>query len=431
MSDAPPTDHRLPRLLLGIGEHPTARLDSHLQLHGPLPDLRRAEPARLQEMVGSAGLRGRGGAAFPVALKLRAVASRRGRKIVLVNGAEGEPASKKDRVLLRELPHLVLDGAAVAARATGAKEAILAVPETDERSIHNVEQAIIERASARLRDDPQLSLIPVPKRYITGQETALVNYVNTGVAAPTFGSRPFERGVRNHPTLVQNAETLSQLALIARHGPSWFREIGTPDDPGSALITISGAIGAPGVYEIEHGTPLTDVLDSARAPDRLRAILIGGYFGSWIDAADAPRLLLARAELARYDATLGAGVIVALGEDHCGVAETARVAAYFAAEGAQQCGPCVNGLAAIADAIHRISTGTAPAGRQRDVERWCRELPRRGACGHPDGAVRFVASALRVFADEFHDHARHGRCERCSNPAALPTPAAQTLARAA
>ena len=431
MSDAPPTDQRLPRLLLGIGRHPTARLDSHVQLHGPLPALRRAAPAQLQEMVASAGLRGRGGAAFPVALKLRAVASRRGRKIVLVNGAEGEPASKKDRVLLRELPHLVLDGAAVAARATGAKEAIIAVPETDERSIRNVEQAIVERASARLGDDPQLSLIPVPKRYITGQETALVNYVNTGVAAPTFGSRPFERGVRNHPTLVQNAETLAQLALIARHGPSWFREIGTPDDPGSALITVSGAVGAPGVYEIEHGTPLTDVLESARAPVRLRAILIGGYFGSFLDGAGAHRVLLSRAELAPYDATLGAGVIVALGEDHCGVAETARVAAYFAAEGAQQCGPCVHGLSAIAGAIHRLSTGTASAGTQRDVERWSRELPRRGACGHPDGAVRFVASALRVFADEFHDHARHGRCERCANPAALPTPAARTLARAA
>lgn len=431
MSDCALADEALPRLLLGVGEQPTASLAAHLNLHGPLPDLRRLAPTQLLETIEHSGLRGRGGAAFPVALKLRAVASRRGRKIVLANGAEGEPASKKDRVLLRELPHLVLDGAAVAARATGAGEAIIAVPETDERSVRSLEQAIAERAKARLPDEPRLSMVLTPRRYITGQETALVNLVNTGAAAPTFGSRPFERGVRRLPTLVQNVESLAHLALIARRGAEWFRQIGTPEDPGSALITVSGAVHAPGVYEIEHGTPLAEVLQSAGADERLRAVLIGGYFGTWVRADDAQRLLLARAELAPFGATLGAGVIVALGQDHCGVAETARVADYFAAEGAGQCGPCVNGLASIADTIQRISTGTAPAGARRHVERWCSELPGRGACGHPDGAVRFVSSALQAFADEFADHARHGRCKACANRAALPTPMAQAYAQAA
>ena len=139
----------------------------------------------------------------------------------------------------------------------------------------------------------------------------------------------------------------------------------------------------------------------------------------------------ARGELAAYGATLGAGVIVALGEDGCGVAETARVAAYLAAEGAGQCGPCVNGLAAIADVVQRMSTGTAPAGAQRDLERWCSELPSRGACAHPDGAVRFVSSALRAFAGEFDDHARHGRCERCASGPLLPAPSWQPYAPAA
>ena len=173
------------------------------------------------------------------------------------------------------------------------------------------------------------------------------------------------------------------------------------------------------------------LLDRAGADPRLAGVLIGGYFGAWIEAANVPRLLLARAELAPHGATLGAGVIVALGQDSCAVAETARVADYFAAEGARQCGPCVNGLAAIADTIQRLATGTAPAGAQRDLERWCSELPRRGACGHPDGAVRFVSSALRVFAPEFDDHARHGPCERCASAPLLPTPIWQPYAAAA
>ena len=424
-------DQRLPRLLLGVGEQPTARLERHLDLHGPMPDLRRWAPSQLIEIAESAGLRGHGGASFPVGQKLRAVASQRGRKIVLANGAEGEPASKKDRVLLRELPHLVLDGAAFAARAVGAKAAIVAVSDADERSIGSLERAIDERSSARLRDEPRLSLFLTPSRYIAGQETALINLVNTGVALPTFGARPFERGVRQLPTLVQNVETLAHLALIARHGASWFRQIGTPEDPGSALITVSGAVRSPGVYEIEHGTPLSDVLESAEADRQPAAVLIGGYFGSWVEAAQVPRILLARAELACYRATLGAGVIVVLGATSCGVAETARVADYFAAEGAGQCGPCVNSLAAIADTIQRLATGTAPARAQVDLERWCSELPRRGACGHPDGAVRFVSSALQAFAEEFDDHARHGRCERCTSSPVLPTPSSQPYALAA
>ncbi|HUE28947.1 MAG TPA: NADH-ubiquinone oxidoreductase-F iron-sulfur binding region domain-containing protein, partial [Solirubrobacteraceae bacterium] len=379
----------------------------------------------------SAGLRGHGGAAFPVAVKLRAVSSRRGRKIVLANGAEGEPASKKDRVLLRELPHLVLDGVAFAARAVDAREAEIAVPETDERSIRSLERAVAERAAAKLRGDPRLTVVLTPKRYIAGQETALINLVNADVLAPTFGTPPFRRGVRQLPTLVQNVETLAHLALIARHGSRWFRQLGTAEDPGSTLITVAGAVRAPGVYEIEHGTPLTDMLASARAEDRLAAVLVGGYFGSWVEAAQLPRLLLAREQLAPHGATLGAGVIVALGHDSCAVAETARVSDYLAGEGAGQCGPCVNGLAAIADTIQRLATGTAHAGAQRELERWCGELPGRGACAHPDGAVRFVASALRVFAAEFDDHARHGRCERCASAPVLPTPTWQPYAAAA
>jgi NADH:ubiquinone oxidoreductase subunit F (NADH-binding) len=411
----------LPRLLTGLGERPMASLASHLDAHGPLPDLRRRAGAWVAEQVQEAGLRGRGGAAFPVARKLRAVSSRTGATVVLANGAEGEPASRKDRVLLRELPHLVLDGVSVAAHAVGAREAVIAVSEADVRGARGIEQAVRERQQAGLSGDPGFTLMPTPESFISGQETALVNWANAGLAKPTFtGARPFERGIQRMPTLVQNVETLAHLALIARHGPDWFRALGTPADPGSALVTVVGQVGAPGVYEIEHGTPLEQLLEMVGAPARPTGLLLGGYFGSWLEGERIPELRLSPGELSAHGASLGAGVVAVLGPDACPVAETARVTDYLASQSAGQCGPCVHGLAAVADVVQRLAAGLATAAERMDLSRWIGELPGRGACQHPDGAVRFLSSALRVFADEFADHAHHGPCQLCAAPAVLP-----------
>ena len=412
----------LPRLLIGIGDRPITELEAHLDLYGPLPDPRKFSPAQLIELVEQAGLRGRGGASFPVATKLRAVAARRKPKVLVANGSEGEPASKKDRVLLRELPHLVLDGAAVAARAIGAGEAIIAVSESDNRGARSVARALRERRDARLPGEPRFALVAVPESFITGQESALVNALSGGEAKPSFGTRPFERGVRRRPTLMQNVETLAHVALIARHGAGWFRHLGTEGDPGSALITLSGAVASPGVYEIELGMELTELLDSAGVTDELAAVLIGGYFGSWLPASQAPELRLSPEHLAQHDASLGAGVIVALGGGACPVVETARIADYLAGQSAGQCGPCVNGLGAIADTVRQVASGTAIGGARQDLERWTSELPHRGACQYPDGAARFIASALHVFADAFRDHAQRGPCQRCSRIPVLPLP---------
>jgi NADH:ubiquinone oxidoreductase subunit F (NADH-binding) len=412
----------LPRLLLGVAERSVSTLRGHRDVHGPLPDLRKSAPEEILEQVERAGLRGHGGASFPAAKKMRAVASRRKPRIVVANAAEGEPASRKDRVLLREAPHLVLDGVAIAARAVGAGEALIAFPKTDSRSARILQDALRDRRDLRLRGEPSFELVGVPERYLSGQETALVNVIGGGRVTPTFGTRPFERGVRQRPTLVSNVETLAHMALILRHGAGWFRELGTARDPGTALVTVSGAVASAGVYEIAFGTPLDDVLATAGVHEELIAVLLGGYFGSWVPAGAVPRLRLDGESLAAHDASLGAGVIVALAGATCPVAETVRVADYFAAQNAGQCGPCVNGLSAIADTVQRLSTGTAPPGARADLERWATELPGRGACHFPDGAVRFIASALRIFDREFDDHARHGRCERCSEIPVLPAP---------
>jgi NADH:ubiquinone oxidoreductase subunit F (NADH-binding) len=420
----------LPRVLRGVGERPMARLAQHTDVHGSLANLHLA-PEQIISAVHASGLRGHGGAAFPTAVKLRSVAGRRGSKILLVNATEGEPASKKDRALLREVPHLVLDGAALAARAVGAKQAILAVSEVDSRGRHALAAALDERRAAGLgRAEPGWDLVPTPERYLIGQETALVNLINGGPGLPTFGARPFQRGVHGRPTLVQNAETLAHIALIARYGPHWFRGLGTERHPGSTLVSVSGAVGAPGVYEIEHGMELSELLRWVQA-DVPAAMLMGGYFGTWLPGAAVGSARLSGEGLAQHGAALGAGVIVALPRAACGVAETARVAGWYADQSAGQCGPCVNGLDAIAHTITQVAVGAASRSDLADLSRWSTELRGRGACQHPDGASRFIGSALEVFRAEFADHARHGRCERCAHPAVLPVAPRAPLAAAA
>ena len=231
---------------------------------------------------------------------MRAAAARRGPRFVVGNGTEGEPASRKDRLLLTELPHLVLDGAAVAARAVGADTAIIAFAESDEAIARSLRRAVEERLSLRPAEELRYELRAVDDGFVSGHESALVNALSGAEPKPTFRARPFERGVRRRPTLVQNVETLAHLALIARHGASWYREAGTAADPGSALVTLSGAVSSPGIYEIEHGAPLADLFASAGQTDELAAVLIGGYFGSWVPAHAIPQLCLSPTQLAEH-----------------------------------------------------------------------------------------------------------------------------------
>ena len=405
--------HGLPRLLAGLepGGAPMA-LAAHTRVHGPLPEV---APHQLIEEVERSGLRGRGGADFPTARKLRAVAERRRVSAVIVNGSETEPASAKDRLLLARLPHLVLDGAVLAAGAVGARQVIVKVGANAVDAVSAVESAV----AVRERDPVSFSVVAAPEGYVAGEESAVVHYLNGGAELPTFvPPRPYERGYKGRPTLIQNPETLAQLALVARFGSRWYRELGTVADPGSALVTITGAVRAPGVYELAFGTTMSDLLAAAGGPSEpLQALLVGGYFGTWMEASEATSLRLAREDLRSVGCSLGSGVLIALGESSCGLHESARVISYLAAQSAGQCGPCVYGLRAIADSVGALAGGVAHPRERERVLRWTREVRGRGACHHPDGAVRFVESALRVFGDEIDWHAG-GVCD--ARPAGLP-----------
>jgi NADH:ubiquinone oxidoreductase subunit F (NADH-binding) len=415
----------LPRLLLGVGGE-MMPYERHIGVHGQRPSGSGGSvhglPSPLVGELTRSGLRGRGGAAFPLATKLEAVARANGTPVVVVNGAEGEPMSVKDRMLLESLPHLVLDGAFCLAEALDSADVVIAIDEAFRNAGESMRLALRERPDVGRRM-AQPRIMAIPSGYVTGQETAIVNFVNNGVPRPvTQPPRISERGLARRPTLMSNAETLAHVALIARHGADWFREIGPEDEPGSFLVTLSGSVRAPGVYEIEYGSPLGSLIDAADGlAEPVRAFLFGGYAGGWVDGPAATTLHLSGGALRPMRATLGSGIVVALPQSACPVAEVTRVAAYMSDQSAGQCGPCVNGLAAIADTLVELWEGRAGRDAFGDLRRWSELVIGRGACGHPDGVARFVTSALSVFADEFEDHARHGLCEACERRPVLIT----------
>lgn len=417
-----------PRLLAGwYATGRPAALSDHLGRYGPAPvpaGKGRRTSVPLVEAVEAAGLTGRGGAGFPTARKLRAVAERRGRAVVVVNAMESEPASRKDRFLVAVAPHLVLDGAVLAAVAVGADTVHVCLPRDRTAQYRQLSAALDERRRARL-DPVRLRLHALPHAYVSSESTSLVRWLNGGPARPQ-GSPPrtHERGVDRRPTLVDNAETLAHVALIARYGPDWYRRAGTPDEPGTTLVTVSGAVAAPGVLEVALGTPVSTLLDLAGGPtDPLRAVLLGGFAGTWLPAAhlDTP---LARRDLAPLGAAPGAGVLVALPRAACGLGETARMLAYLAAHSARQCGPCHFGLPAVAEDFTTLATGRADPGLPARLRRRTGLLPDRGACRHPDGAARLAASALHTFADDVGHHLAHGPCPAAHRPPRIPVPPA-------
>ncbi|MFI8939516.1 NADH-ubiquinone oxidoreductase-F iron-sulfur binding region domain-containing protein [Streptomyces syringium] len=401
-----------PRLLAGLDE--TAWMDraAHTAVHGPAPELNVKELTALAEDI---GLRGRGGAGFLFARKLRAVTDSLRRTgataAVVVNGSEGEPGCLKDTALLLFAPHLVLDGAVLAAKALGAHEVAIGVTRFDVEE--SLRRAIAERGSA----GPGIGVTRLPERFVTGESSALVRGIDGGPALPSGRRiRTSESGLGGAPTLLSNTETFAQLAVAARLGVVGYGAVGLPTEPGTVMLTVAGTH----VVETPTGLPIPYVLElCGTAPGQ--GVLVGGYHGGWLPPDAARAATVSRDSLAAVDGVLGAGALLPLPETTCPVGETVRVAGWLAEQSAGQCGPCALGLPALADALADAADG----GGQRaldTVRTRIAAVERRGACSHPDGSTRFVSSALTVFAEEFAAHALgHG----CGRPTlgALPLPA--------
>lgn len=385
--------HPGPALLAHVGDGPS--LAAHRERYGPPP---RPTLSELHDTVARVGLRGRGGAAFPFAIKLHAAGGRR-RPVVVVNLSEGEPASAKDSALALSRPHLVLDGATAAAGALGSREVHVVLPGDRPTVRLRMEQAIGERTD-RIRFHAHTA----DSRFVAGQARAVVELLSGRPNLPVTAWAPEAvHGLRGRPTLLSNAETWAQLGQLVLTGEPAYRRQGTAAEPGTALLTFSRPGYLPEVREVPFGVPLLDVLPSFAVGN---AALVGGFHGAWASWEVLADLRVSVSDMAALGLPLGAGVVHTPDPAACPLAVTSAVVDYLAGQSAGRCGPCLNGLPSLATAVRAVVDGRQGAER---VEHLSRMVTGRGACAHPDGTVRFVRSALAVLQDEVAAHLR-GEC---------------------
>ena len=383
-----------PALLSGIERGPS--LAAHREQYGPLarPDLE-----GLLTLVDEGVLRGRGGAAFPFATKLRAAARRR-RAVVVVNLAEGEPASSKDTALALARPHLILDGAVATALALGAREVHVVLP-VERPSVGTA----VEAALAERDDRVRFRTHRTAGRFVSGQARAVVELVSGRENHPVTAWQPEAvAGVGGRPTLLSNAETWAVVGRLVQLGRAGYTAIGTREEPGTTLLTWStwddGLPSRPLVLEVPFGSRFRDVLPVAAHGS---PVLLGGYHGSWVTW---PTLAAARVSvpgLRRLGSPLGAGVLIT--PLTCPVDLSLHVASYLAAQSTGRCGPCVNGLPALAEELRRAVQGDGDLDRVRELAGL---VAGRGACAHPDGTARLVRSLLDQWGAEIAEHAAGG-----------------------
>lgn len=377
------------------------------------------DPDQFIDAVERAGIRGRGGASFPAATKLRAVRGSGRPTVVLANGEEGEPTSVKDRWLMRHRPHFVLDGLRLAAAAVNAATGYVYVSDPASETAIKLALAELDDANAGF-EGLVLEVVRVDPAYVAGEESAAVRLINGGPALPSDKPpRVFVEGVAGLPTLVNNVETLAHMALVHRIGVEQFRAVGTDAAPGTFLMTLTTPTRT-GLYEIPYGVTLREVLEwRGERTDTVAGVLVGGYFAGLLGS----RALDLQLDVTAYQAAgsgLGCGAFVVL-ETECPVAAAAAVMSYFDHENAGQCGSCFNGTAAMAAALAQIRDQLADDETLANLQRWSEFLPGRGACRTLDGAANVAATLLAEFPDLVASHMA-GTCSTCSSATALSYP---------
>lgn len=357
----------------------------------------------LSQVLHQAGLTGRGGAAFSTARKLDLALANDAR--LLVNVCDGEIGAAKDAWVVQH--HLVelVRGATLLAGSTNTNTVYAAHRDSD---------------TARRLASAGLDVLEVPHRYVSSEETSLVNLLHGGLARPIAKRLPISAGGISpdeqtlEPTLVLNAETVWRTAQIVERGAQWFRLFGTASEPGPRLVSVSYAGQAPVVLETQAGEPVSSLLSRAGMPTQFAALNIGGLSGGFLLPHEVSELTWDADSLAPYSLSLGSGVIRVLPAQACPWIEIAATVRYAAGESAGQCGPCMFGLPAVADDVDLLVSGR---GNRADLERLRHRLgilPGRGACHHPNGVARYIASALRCFGPELELHHRN----QCSSRAA-------------
>jgi NADH:ubiquinone oxidoreductase subunit F (NADH-binding) len=424
-----------PRLLKGIGTLDPSSLAAYRKAGG-YRGLTRAvterSPEELIADIDASGLRGRGGAGFPVAAKWRVARGAAGeRKIVVANLMGADPTSLGDRALAEGNPHLVLEGALVAAVAVGASEAILAVRRDWTAAIDRMKAAVADAEAAHLAGylilgtdvSVSVSVWEGSGAYVAGEETALIHALQGDRGMPLIRPPyPATSGLWDSPTVVHNAETLAHVAWIAGRSAKEFAKVGTRDAPGTKLVTVAGAVRTPGLTEVAMGTPVETVIALAGgSTGSVKAAFIGGP-GAGALAADELGLGYDYDALAPVGGHIGSGSVLVTDAATCMVA-TARFLLDFSAR--EACGkavPCRIGTRRLVEALDRILAATP---RPNDLV-LLRELSMKVAdtalCRLEALAPRPMLTTLDRFGDEYRAHAERGVClaGSCSTDAVTP-----------
>ena len=392
-------------------------------------------PAATIDEVLRSGLRGRGGGGFPTGRKWKGVASQSGTHRYLVcNGAEGEPGTMKDRMLLRRNPYQLVEGLFIAAFAIGVRQVFVGIKASFESEHDALTRAIAEWQDAGVCRDCDVTVVRGPDEYLFGEEKALLEVIEGNPPLPRL-LPPHEHGLfatapqtgwtshevqpghagrhESNPTAVNNVETLSNVPHILARGADWFRSMGTETSPGTIVCTVVGDVAPARVVEVELGTPLRDVIDAPR----IKAVFSG--VANPVVTAEHLDVPLDYEAFAAVGSGLGAAGFIVFDDTACMVEVARQFSRFLWIESCGQCPPCKTGSGEITDLLGRVESG---AGEQHDLDEiaaWIRKVTDGNRCYLAVEEQVLVASMLDAFADEFDEHIRLGRCPR---PRPIPLP---------
>lgn len=369
-------------------------------------------------LVEAAGLAGKGGAGFPTHRKLRLLRAQPGpRKIVVLNGAEHEPGSLKDRYLLENHPHAVLEGALILAHATGAGEVIVAINQAAPDAARAFAAALGAAVAAGVDfAGIEVRIVEVPDHYIVGEETALLEVIEGRAALPrSRPPYPIERGIQGAPTLIQNVETAAHLPLIVSQGPASYRASGVAGK-GMTLCTLGEEFARPGVYEAPLGMPLREIVErlggGLRDGSAIKAVQPGGPSSGFLAAASLEVGLDAES-LRLQGSALGCAAVRAYSVDTCMVAEIARIQHFFAVESCGQCPRCRMETGMLDTILRKVVTGGGSWQLLAQVDKLIGLAKGQGKCSLIDMPVAPLKTGLALFREEFEAHIE-GTCGLCA-----------------
>ncbi len=411
------------RLLAGIGVVDPTRLDSY-RAAGGYAGLKRAieklGPEGTIEEIGDAGLRGRGGGGYPTADKWRDARTAKGdSKVVVANLIGADPTALGDRALAEGNPHLLLEGLLVAAFATGASDAIIAVRRDWTVAIERLRAAITEAEAAHLAGYLVMGtdfscVVRVWEgavALVAGEETALLAALGGDRGMPVIRPPyPTERGLGDAPTTVQNGETLAHAAWIASHGAKKFRAIGSKDAPGTKLVSIYGRVAQPGLAEVALGTPLSAILALAGGgTGTTKAVFVGGPGGGALraDQLDTP---YDYAPLHAAGAGIGLGQFLVADADTCMVDSARFFLDYSAREACGKAVPCRIGTKRLVETLDRILAASPRPNDLLLLRELSRKMTDTALCHLEARAPGPMLTTLDRFPDEYRAHAERGEC---------------------